>query len=219
MVFPVETEERGKHRALTICQDHLRKVVEVTRKIPQLVDFFVQGDKASVKHLHAEIIKGEEEVSISRHSVVQELAEIGAILINREDFLKFTSLTSEIVDFCEGIAFRLLVIIDRGWKAPSDIKKGLVNLSNAMLETIVKLRETVIVLQYGSTKTAEKAREVEAAERIVDDLYRELEVKVISSHIEIPVLILLRDVLKLMEDTADKVEDATDVARILAFAM
>lgn len=219
MVFPVETEERVKRRALTISQDHLRKVVEITRKVPQLIDDFVKGNKASLKQLHAEIRKSEEEVDIARRGVAQELAEIGAILISREDFLRFTNLSSEIADFCEGIAFRLSEIIDRGYKVPLDIKKGLAKLSDAMLESVLKLRETVMTLNYGSAKASEKAREVEVAERAVDDLYRELEVKLLSSQIEIPALLLLRDVLQLMEDVADKAEDAADAARILAFAI
>jgi predicted phosphate transport protein (TIGR00153 family) len=219
MVFPVETEERVKRRALTISQDHLRKVVEITRKVPQLVDDFVKGNKASLRQLHAEIRKSEEEVDIARRGVAQELAEIGAILISREDFLRFTNLSSEIADFCEGIAFRLSEIIERGYKVPSDIKKGLSKLSDAMLESVLKLRETVMTLNYGSAKASEKAREVEVAERAVDDLYRELEVKLLSSQIEIPALLLLRDVLQLMEDVADKAEDAADAARILAFAI
>jgi len=219
MVFPVETEERVKRRALSICQDHLRKVVEITRKVPQLVDDFVKGNKASVKQLHTEIRKAEEEVDIARRGVAQELAEIGAILISREDFLRFSSLASEIADFCEGIAFRLLEIVERGWKVPSDVKKGLAKLSDAMFETVSKLRETAMTLNYGAEKTSEKAREVEVAERVVDDLYRELEVKILSSQIEIPVLLLLRDVLQLMEDVADKAEDASGAARILAFTI
>jgi len=219
MVFPVETEERVKRRALTICQDHLRKVVEITRKVPQLVDAFVKGDKATVKRLHAEIRKAEEEVDIARRTVAQELAEIGAILISREDFLRFTNLASEIADFCEGIAFRLLEIMDRGWKVSPQIKKDLAKLSDAMFETISKLRETAMTLNYGALKASEKSREVEVAERVVDDLYRDLEVKVLNSNIDIPALLLLRDVLQLMEDAADKAEDASDAARILAFAM
>lgn len=219
MVFPVETEERVKRRALSICQEHLRKVVEVTRKTHQLIDSFVKGENNAVKQLHAEIRKAEEEVDIARRTVAQELAEIGAILISREDFLRFTSLTNEIADFCEGIAFRLLELTERGWKVPSDIKQSLLKLSEGMFETIYKLRETVMTLNYGPSKTSEKAREVEAAERAVDDLYRELEVKILNSHLEIPVLLLLRDVLQLMEDAADKAEDASDAARILAFAM
>ncbi len=219
MVFPVETEERVKRRALSICQDHLRKVVEITRKTHQLIDSFVKGENNTVKQLHAEIRKAEEEVNIARRTVAKELAEIGAILISREDFLRFTSLTNEIADFCEGIAFRLLELLERGWKVSSDIKQSLLKLSEAVFETIYKLRETAMTLNYGSSKTSEKAREVEAAERTVDDLYRELEVKILNSHLEIPVLLLLRDVLQLMEDAADKAEDASDAARILAFAM
>ena len=219
MVFPVETEERVKRRALTICQDHLRKVLEITRKVPQLVDSFVKGDKTTVRQLHAEIRKAEEEVDIARRTVAQELAEIGAVLISREDFLRFTNLASEIADFCEGIAFRLLEIMERGWKVPPQIKKDLAKLSDAMFETVSKLRETAMTLNYGANKASEKSREVEVAERVVDDLYRDLEVKVLNSNIEIPVLLLLRDVLQLMEDAADKAEDASDAARILAFAM
>jgi len=219
MVFPVETEERVKRRALTLCQDHLRKVMEITRKVPQLVDGFVEGDKTSVRRLYTEIRKAEEEVDIARRTVAQELAEIGAVLMSREDFLRFTNLVSEIADFCEGIAFRLLEIMERRWKVPSDIKKGLAKLTDAMFEAVSKLRETAMTLNYGAAKASEKAREVEVAERVVDDLYRELEVKILNSQIDIPTLLLLRDVIQLLEDSADKAEDASDAARILVFAM
>jgi uncharacterized protein Yka (UPF0111/DUF47 family) len=76
-----------------------------------------------------------------------------------------------------------------------------------------------MVLSYGSTKAMEKAKDVEAAERAVDEIDRELEIKLLSSKLEFPVLILLRDVLQLLEDSADKAEDAADAARILSFMM
>ena len=93
MVFPVETEERVKRRALSVCQDHLRKVLDVTRKVPQMVDFFIKNDKTSAQKLFAEIKVSEEEVDGARRMVSRELAEIGAILMSREDFLRFTNLT------------------------------------------------------------------------------------------------------------------------------
>jgi len=219
MVFPVETEARVKRRALSVCQDHLRRVLEISRKISLMVDCFAKGDKNSAKELFADIRKSEEEVDIARRAVSQELAEIGAILMSREDFLRFTNLTSEIADFCEGIAFRLLEIMERGWKVPSDIKEDLVKLSSAVLETVSKLRETAMTLNYGASKALEKAREVEVAERTVDSLYREMEVKIVNSHMDIPVLLLLREVVHILEDAADKAEDASDIARILAFTM
>lgn len=219
MVLPAETEERVKRRALSVCQDHLRKVLDLTRKVPQMVDCFVKNDKERAKQLFNEIRSGEDEVDNARRLVSQELAEIGAILISREDFLRFTNLTSEIADFSEGIAFRLVEIMEHNWNVPMDIKRDLLKLSETVLEAVLKLRETTMVLTYGSSKAMEKAKEVEVAERAVDELYRGLEIKLLSSKLDFPALILLRDVLQLLEDSADKAEDAADAARILSFIM
>jgi len=219
LVLPAETEQRVKQRALNVCQDHLRKVLEVTRKVPQIIGFFIKNDKEKAKQLFMEIRSGEDEVDNARRLVSQELAEIGAILFSREDFLRFTNLTSEIADFSEGIAFRLVEIMEHNWNIPMDIKKDLLKLSETVLETVLKLRETAMVLNYGSAKAMEKAKDVEVAERTVDEIYRALEIKIISSKIEFPALILLRDILQLLEDSADKAEDAADAARILSFMM
>ena len=151
--------------------------------------------------------------------VSQELAEIGAILFAREDFLRFTNLSSEIADFSEAIANYLVEIMEHNWLVSSDIKKDLLKLSLAVLDSVLKLRETMMVLNYGSQKTLERAKDVEIAERIVDDQYRALTIKVLSGKLEIPVLMLLRDVLQLLENSADKAEDAADVARMISFIM
>jgi uncharacterized protein Yka (UPF0111/DUF47 family) len=184
-----------------------------------MVEHFSKGDKESARQLFSEIRKGEEEVINARRLVSQELAEIGAILISREDYLRFTNLSSEIADFSEGIAYYLIEIMEHNWNVPSDIKKDLLKLSEAVFDAVLKLRETMMVLNYGSSKTLEKAKDVEIAERIVDDLYRALAIKVLSSKLDLPVLLLLKDVLQLLENSADKAEDAADTARLLSFIM
>ncbi len=219
MVLPAETEERVKRRALNACQDNLRKVVDVSRKIPQLVEFFASGDKENARRLFSEIKTGEEEVIKARRMVSQELAEIGAILIAREDFLRFTNLSSEIADFSEGIAYYLVEIMEHNWVISSEVKKDLLKLSLAVLDSVLKLRETMMVLNYGPQKTLERAKDVEIAERIVDDNFRALTIKVLSSKFEVPVLLLLRDVLQLLENSADKAEDAADAASTISFIM
>lgn len=219
MVLPAETEERVKRKALAACQDNLRKVLDVTRKIPQMTEHFAKGDKASARTLLSEIRRGEEDVIKARQMVSQELAEIGAILISREDFLRFTNLTSEIADFSEGIAFYLVEIMDHNWSVPADVRKDLQNLSDAVLDTVLKLRETMMMLSYGSQKVLEKAKDVEIAERKVDEQYRALVIKVLSGKLDTPALFILRDVLQLLENSADKAEDAADAVRVLSFIM
>ena len=75
------------------------------------------------------------------------------------------------------------------------------------------------MLNYGSPKVLEKAKDVEIAERNVDNMYRQLEMGILSSKMDVPTLLLMRDIIQLLEDAADKIEDATDATRILAFAI
>src|SRR5665647_2612244 len=132
---------------------------------------------------------------------------------------KFTNLSSEIADFSEGIAYYLVEIMEHNWAISSDIKKDLLKLSLAVLDSVLKLRETMLVLNYGPQKTLERAKDVEIAERIVDELYRALTIKMLTSKLDVPVTFLLRDVLQLLENSADKAEDAADAARMLSFIM
>lgn len=219
LVLPAETEERVKRRALSACQDNLRKVVDLERKLPQMAEFFATGKKDNARQLFSEIKLGEEEVIKARRLVSQELAEIGAILVSREDFLRFTNLTSEIADFAEGVAFYLVQLMEYNWSVPGDIRQELVKLSGAVLDSVLKLRETMMTLTYGPTKTLEKAKDVEIAERIVDDIYRALVLRVLNSKLDVPVILLLKDVLQMLENSADKAEDAADAARTLSFIM
>jgi uncharacterized protein Yka (UPF0111/DUF47 family) len=204
MVFPVETEERVKRKALDVSRDHLREVVDISRKISQLVSSFVDSDKSLAQELFDGIKKHQNSVDVAQRNVSRELAEIGAILMSREDFLRFTTLSSDIADYC---------------KVPKQIKEDLVKLSDAVFDTISKLRETAMTLNYGTTKALEKAREVDAAERIVDDIHRQLEVDIIDSKMEFPPMFLLWTVVQHLEDAADKAKDASDVARIIALTI
>ena len=219
MVFPIEAEHRAKRRALRLCQEHLRKVMNVYRKTVQVIDAFMENDKSSLQQLYKEVQELGDGVDDSKRAVAQELVEIGVILISREDFLRFTDVTSEIADFCKGIAFRISQIVERGWIVPSNLKQGIIDLAGTVSDTASMLRDTFLMLNYGSPKVLEKAKDVEVAERSVDDKYRDLEITILESKLDIHTLLLMRDIIQLLEDTADKIEDASDAARILAFAL
>ena len=76
-----------------------------------------------------------------------------------------------------------------------------------------------MTLNYGATKAVEKASEVDIAERVVDDIYRQLEVDIIDSKMDLPPLFLLLMVVQHLEDAADKAKDASDAARVLALTL
>ena len=100
-----------------------------------------------------------------------------------------------------------------------DIKRGIAELSEAVFNAMIKLREVVMALNYGSPQISERAKNVEVAERAVDNLYRKLEILILDRNMDVSRTLLSRDVIQLLEDTADKIEDASDAARILALAL
>jgi len=219
LVFPIEAEPRAKRRALSLCQDHLRKVIEVVRKTTQIVDAFVANDLNAATRLYEEVQKISDEIADSKRTITHELIEIGAILINRDDFLRFTYVISEIAELCKGISFRILAIIERKWDVPPDIKEGISELSEAVFNTMMKLREAVFALNYGSPQIANRAKDVEVSEREVDNLYRKLELMILERKMDVSKMLLTRDIIQMLEDTADKIEDASDAARILVLAL
>ena len=193
--------------------------MNVYRKTVQVIDAFMENDKSSLEQLYKEVQELGDGVDDSKRAVAQELVEIGTILISREDFLRFTDVTSEIADFCKGIAFRISQMVEREWIVPLNLKQGIIDLAGTVSDTASMLRDTFLMLNYGSPKVLEKAKDVEVAERSVDDKYRDLEITILESKLDIQTLLLMRDVIQLLEDTADKIEDASDAARILAFAL
>jgi uncharacterized protein Yka (UPF0111/DUF47 family) len=60
---------------------------------------------------------------------------------------------------------------------------------------------------------------VEAAEFTVDELYRDIGLKILDSKIDLRVMLILRDIIDLIEEIADRAEDAMDLTTILALTL
>lgn len=218
MVFPVETAAQIRRRMFDICQDHVRKVVDVGREILLLLTSYQNNTPKEVENHYNNIIKLEEEAMELKRTLMTELTAAGAILISREDFLRLAAISSEIADYAGGIAFRIAEMARHKWKVDKEVLKDLITLAEATFNTVTRLRETFLSLSYTATRTNELAKNVEAAEHLVDTLYRKIDIKIIASEMKIPVILILRDVAQFLEEMADKAEDAADAARILSLS-
>jgi len=218
MVFPAETTKQLRRRIIDICQDHARKVLDATRELPSLLDAYSRDDAASIREHVSKIQKIEEEANELKRVLMTELTEAGAILLSREDFLRLVAASNEMVDSCGAIAFRISELNNMNWKANTEMVSDLIKLSEASLNVITRLRETIFSLSFSAQRTAELARNVDSAEEIVDIMYRKVDLKIISSNMKIPLIFILRDIAFFLEDMADKAEDVADAARILSLS-
>ncbi|MFQ5997758.1 MAG: DUF47 domain-containing protein [Candidatus Bathyarchaeia archaeon] len=219
MALPVETAQQTRRLLLEICQDHMRKSVDSLREVVLLLNAFQRGKSSVVMQHYNNVTKFDEESTEIKRALMREAAQVGMILLSREDFIRLSSEIATVADFCEGVSFRLVEMVNKKWKASADLVKDLGHLAEATLDCVSRLRETVLSLSYGATKTLDLAKNVETAERNVDSIYRKLDLKIMSSNLKLPAILMLRDIANFLEGIADVCENANDIAKILAITV
>jgi predicted phosphate transport protein (TIGR00153 family) len=146
------------------------------------------------------------------------LITAGAILLSREDFLRLAAPITEISDLCEGIAYRLLEFRERRSRISSALLSKMLELSESVLDCVLKLREVVFSLNFNTERVESLSNELESQERKIDEKYRKVVYSIVYSDSAIATILVLKDIVDLLEQISDKAEDATDSARILALS-
>jgi len=219
MVFPVESENQVRRRVLDICQDQARKVLEAVREAALLVDSYGKAKRKELRERHLKIQSLEQEAVELKRTLTKELTEAGALLLSREDILRVAIHTKSIADYAEAVASRLVSLEELGWNIDRKILRGLVELSQASLETVTRLREIILTLSLGPSKTMDLLKGVEKAEAHVDELYRKLEIEILRSGMDVPTMLVVRDIAFRFEEMADMTLEAADDARILSLGI
>ncbi len=216
MVFPVESEDRALRNILMMCQDHARLVVEIYRKVLVMIDNLVKHEHGGMKERIAEVQKIRSEAIEIKRGIMKELRSSGTLLFNREDFYRLMVKQSEVIDHAESVGVRLEAIGERNWKIPAQIGVGLADMADAAFDALVKLRESLISLGFNSERSLVLAGELDVLERKVDVLYRSLDLSIITSKTELPLILTLRDVSMKLEEMIDAAVEEADLIRILA---
>jgi predicted phosphate transport protein (TIGR00153 family) len=219
MTFPRETEAQIRRSVLDTEQEQIRRILDATRELTNMVSEYVEQDSKNLESRMAQIKKLKVEAGEQKNALIHQLAESGMLLMNREDFLHLAVQVGEIVDLAEGAAYRVSYITTHKVPVSQEMRQALLSLSKNVLKTITNLRETVLSLSFNRQKALDIARSVEIAEYAVDELYRELEFDIFESKLDTRTTLLLWSFVGLLEDMSDKAEDAIDSIRILALGV
>jgi uncharacterized protein Yka (UPF0111/DUF47 family) len=190
--------------------------VEITRQLVVLLDNVAAKKPKLAKENYENILKVIEENERNKSTFLKEVASVGTLLINREDFLRLLFRLEEVAEYSEAIGFRLIGVVDLKWKL--DVKKleAISDLMGSVLKEISKVRETLHSLSFDPEKAIETAKAVEELERAVDAESRRLDLELISSKMPLQTLLFLRDLVDRAERIADIGVDVVDHIRVLA---
>jgi len=201
---------------LNICNDHGRKVVDVTRELAGMLDSLIEGQQKEARVHYQKMLEMIEEADKLKTTLLREVASMGSLLISREDFLRLIFQVSEIADNAEGVGFRLNGIMTKKWKVDKKQMKAIASLMGLVLEEMVKIRETVMSLNLNPEKALVLSRSVEEVERKIDLQYRSLDLDVLDSKMPIQSMLILRDIVQHLEDMADIGLGVVDLVRVIA---
>jgi predicted phosphate transport protein (TIGR00153 family) len=218
-MYSGELEVQAKRKALAVLQDEINRILNAVRDLSILPGLIVNADKAEIKQVLERIKNTEDEVEALRRKITREISDVGGLMMHRENLLNSAYTMDEIAGYITGIAFRLSNIKAATLKKEK-LEKELKELIEFAVDQIQKINEIIRSLaSNNSTVAIDLAHEAQKIERVIDEKYRALSIKVLDETIPIKELLLLKDIVEGVEEMSDKVLQVSDSFILLALSL
>ena len=217
-MYSGELEVQAKRKAIAVLQDEINRILNAARELVKLPEMIVKKDKAGIKKTLEQISTIEDEVENLRRKITREVADVGGLIMNRENLLNTAYTMDEIAGYITGIAFKLSNIKGSTLKS-SKIDKDLTKLIELVVDEIYKLNEIIRSLNTSTANAIELAQETQTIEREIDLRYRQATIVLLSEVTNIKELLLIKDVIEGIEEMADKCQRVSDSFIMLALSL
>lgn len=161
-----------------------------------------------------------------KDSVENEKYLTGEYIIKVREGLDYVDLYIDILNNLEKIAqnidaatYRLSVLLTRSSKIDSVMHGLIVVMCEKILASLTHLIESIKTLSSNAKKSIESARNILKLEEDVDDLYRNIELKLFEKpHDDLVYVMLMKDIADRLEDSEDLIRDSANSITYIAFS-
>ena len=217
-MYSGELEVQAKRKALAVLQDEINRILNASRVLSTLPKMLVIKDKAGIKTALEHISSIEDEVENLRRKITRDVADVGGLILNRDNILNTAYTMDEISGYITGISFKLSNIKISTIKT-SNLDKDLTELIELVVDEIYKLNEIIRSLNVDSGKSIELAQETQKIERDIDNKYRTMSITALNEITDTKELLLMKDVIEAIEEMADKGQEVSDSFILLALSL
>lgn len=217
-MYSGELEVQAKRKAIAVLQDEINRILNSARELATIPDMMIKKDKSGVKSALEQIASIEEEVENLRRKITREVADVGGLIMNRENLLNTAYTMDEIAGYITGISFKLSNVKPTTLKN-SKLDKELTALMELVVDEVYKLNEIIRSLNNNTANAIELAQETQTIEREIDVKYRKATLKLLSGITNTKELMLMKDVIEGIEEMADKCQRVSDSFILLALSL
>ena len=217
-MYSGELEVQAKRKAIAVLQDEINRILNASRELGTLTDSLMKKDKKAIKNTLEQISTIEEEVENLRRKITREVADVGGLIMNRENLLNTAYTMDEIAGYITGIAFKLSNVKISTLKS-SKLDKDISELISLVVDEVYKLNEIIRSLNTNTANAIELAQETQTIEREIDIKYREATIKLLNEVKDPKELLLIKDVIEGIEEMSDKCQKVSDSFILLALSL
>ncbi len=217
-MYSGELEVQAKRKAIAVLQDEIYRILNASREMSALPALMIKRDKAGVKAGLEQISSIEEDVENLRRKITREVADVGGLIMNRENLLNTAYTMDEIAGYITGISFKLSNIKTVTLKN-SNLDKDITRLMELVVDEVYKLNEVIRSLSTNASRAIDLAQETQAIEREIDIKYRQATIKILTEISNMRELMLMKDVVEGIEEMADKCQRVSDSFILLALSL
>ena len=217
-MYSGELEVQAKRKAIAVLQDEINRILNASRELGTLTDSLMKKDKKAIKNTLEQISTIEEEVENLRRKITREVADVGGLIMNRENLLNTAYTMDEIAGYITGIAFKLSNVKIATLKS-SKLDKDIAELISLVVDEVYKLNEIIRSLNTNTANAIELAQETQTIEREIDIKYRDATIKLLNEVKDPKELLLIKDVIEGIEEMSDKCQRVSDSFILLALSL
>ena len=217
-MYSGELEVQAKRKAIAVLQDEINRILNASRSLATLPESIVKKNKTEIKKTLEQIVTIEDEVETLRRKITRDVAEVGGLIMNRENLLNTAYTMDEIAGYITGISFKLSNVKTATLKN-SNLDKDITELIELVVDEVYKLNEIIRSLNTNTSNSIDLAQETQKIERDIDRKYRQITLKVLTEISNTKELLLIKDVIEGIEEMADKCQEVSDSFILLALSI
>jgi hypothetical protein len=149
-------------------QEHMRASVKCARKLPELLDAMVAGDREAIARTRSEMDELEHEADRIKNEIRSHMPRRLLMAIERRDMLEILDSQDSIADTAQDIAG---LADQRGMRIPEALREPIVELARRSLAACEQAEKIIDALDE-LVEMGFKGREVGAVEEMIESLSR-----------------------------------------------
>jgi len=217
-MYSGELEVQAKRKAIAVLQDEINRILNASRSLATLPELMMKKNKTEIKNTIEQIVNIEDEVESLRRKITRDVADVGGLIMNRENLLNTAYTMDEIAGYITGISFKLSNIKPQTLKT-AKLDQDITELIELVVDQVYKLNEIIRSLNTDASKSIDLAQETQKIEREIDTKYRTITIKILTEITNLKELLLIKDVVEGIEEMADKCQEVSDSFILLALSI